>query len=797
VARLLRSALVLAGVALVLAATAAVSLHGWHRRQFDWGALAAAAEAQRSRADELRAIAAEFDPEAALATLPANPKTGHVVRLETLLESATIQPPPTASATPPPRSLQFEFDGTDPITLAPARSEHSLSDGILRIRAERDDPLLTRGEFDSGGDAIAEIAVRIRLARGRAFSLGWSRAALTDWDPESVRLLEVGVVPDGEFHVYKIAAEHALKLRRREHARTLALVPSDVDGDDVEVDWIRLVRKRDKYAQEAVGWTHELFGHEMRAGIHVRTPRALAFDVVVPERDPRLDVGMGLLDGDTTEFRVDLETGDGTRRPLARRQVTRTGTWQDERISLVEFAGQPVTLHLDTAGSDGAVALWSSPRLSGAPDDPFHAILIVQDALRADHLSAWGHSRPTSPATDALAAGGVLFEHAFSQATKTRASVPSYMTSLLPTTTGVWNSHDHLSDRYLTLAEILRSQGFVTASFIQNLNAGPAAGLHQGFDFLHKPTTPDKKPAGIHPRAARWIRQNADRNFFLYLHVLDPHGAYDPPAPYDAWYREQAGTGTPIEIDRRMDPAFVEQPTAEGRRARYDGEILQDDVWLSRLRTELDDLGIGEETLLVLFSDHGEHLGEHGLWEHTPPGFKQVLHVPLLFHHPTLLPPGVRRDEPTQLLDVTPTVLELAGIDPKRLPLQGDSLLPLARGEAWPDRVAISEEVISYDRSRPERVRASLFFRQWHLLWSRHEGERAVRAFDYQADPQEERPLATAAWDPLLRRSLLSLLRDLKAANLEIWREMTRGAAEAVPLDPETQEQLRALGYID
>ena len=785
----------LLAAALLLGGGLAV-LHAWHREQLDWSELQAAADRHVERAAALERVAAGFDPDAALAALPANPKTGTVIRLDSELDRARIQPPPEEEPRRIPRRLQFEFDGEDPVALAPAASEATLLDGILRLRANPDDPLMTRGRFDSGGDAIAEIEVRIRLARGRAFSLGWARAALSEWDPEAVRLLEVAAVPGGGFHVYRIAAEHALKLRRGEHARTLALVPSDLEDDEVELDYVRLVRKRDKYAREAVGRAYELFGHEMRSVVHVRTPRELAFEVVVPERAPRLDVGMGLLDGDAVEFRVELEAA-GASRTLVGETLERTGVWRDARVELAEFAGQAVTIRLRTDGAEGAVALWSSPRLSGAPAEPFHAILIVQDALRADRLSAWGHPRETSPETDALAREGVLFEHAFSQATKTRASVPSYMTSLLPTTTGVWNSHDHLADRYLTLAEILRDQGFVTASFIQNLNAGPAAGMHQGFDVLHKPTSRTKKPADVHPRAARWIRANADRNFLLYLHVLDPHGAYDPPPPYDAWYLEPRADETPIEVDRRMDPAFIDAPTAEGRRARYDGEILQDDAWLTRLRAELAQLGIADQTLIVLFSDHGEHLGEHGLWEHTPPGFKQVLHVPLLFHHPGLLPQGVRRREPAQLLDVTPTVLELAGVDPTQLPLQGDSLLPLARGEAWPPRVVLSEEVISYDRGRPDRVRGSLFAGRWHLLWSRHEGERALRAFDYFADPEEEEPLRTVRWDALLERRTVSLLRRLKASNVAIWEQMTRGASEAVPLDPETQEQLRALGYID
>jgi arylsulfatase A-like enzyme len=797
VAHLARTGLaVLVGTAL-LAAGAGTLLHLHHLRQLGWGRLEAAANAHVERAAALREIAVGFDPDETLAALPPNPKTGTVVRLDERLAEASIVPAPEGESEPPPRILQFEFDGTDPVALAPAHSEYTVTEGVLRLEAQRNDPLLTRGDFDSGGDAIAEMEIRIRLARGRTFSLGWSRAALGRWEPESVRLLEVAVVPGGEFQIYRIAAEHALKLGRGEHARTLALMPSDVEGDVVEIDWIRLVRKRDKYAREPVGRSYELFGSEMRSVIHVQAPRELAFEVRVPEQDPRLDVGMGLLDGDPIEFRVELRTREGAVHELATQRIGRPGMWHDARAPLDAFAGREVTLRLLADGPRGGVALWSSPRLSGAPTQPFHMILVVEDALRADHLSAWGHARETSPETDRLADSGVLFEHAFSQATKTRASVPSYMTSLHPTTTGVWNSHDHLADRYLTIAEILRRQGFVTASFIQNLNTGPAAGLHQGFDVLHKPATRDKKPAGVYPRVASWIAENADRNFFLYLHVLDPHGAYDPPAPFDAWYRERDPDGTPIELDRRMDPAFIDAPSAEGRRARYDGEILQDDHWLGKLRSELSTLGIADETLLVLFADHGEHLGEHGLWEHTPPGFKQVLHVPLLMHHPTLLPAGVRRTEPVQLLDIAPTVLELAGVDPKRLPLQGDSLLPLALGEAWPERLVLSEEVISYDRSRPERVRGSLFFGRWHLLQSRHEGERVLQAFDYLADPDEEWALPSVGWDPLLHYRTVGLMRHLKEANLAIWREMTRGESEAVPLDPETQKQLRALGYID
>ena len=129
---------------------------------------------------------------------------------------------------------------------------------------------------------------------------------------------------------------------------------------------------------------------------------------------------------------------------------------------------------------------------------------------------------------------GVLFLNAFSKAAKTRPTCPSIMTSLYPTATGVWNFSEMLDDRYLTLAEIMRNQGFATASFIQNDNAGPYAGLHQGFSNLFDAETMGSRDVEMYSKKLYgWIEANRDRNFFLYLHLIDPHGVYDPPKPFD------------------------------------------------------------------------------------------------------------------------------------------------------------------------------------------------------------------------------------------------------------------------
>jgi Sulfatase len=175
--------------------------------------------------------------------------------------------------------------------------------------------------------------------------------------------------------------------------------------------------------------------------------------------------------------------------------------WVDGRVDLARWAGQAVRLTLRATGTVGGarnVAFWSSPIVSSAPVKPFNVVVMVEDAERADYLSVYGHATPTTPFKDRLMAErGIVFEQAIAQADKTRPSVASFMTSLYPTATGSWHFSDILSDRYLTLAEVLRAQGYVTASFIQNGNAGPYAGIHQGFDKLLDEATLGRSTEGV------------------------------------------------------------------------------------------------------------------------------------------------------------------------------------------------------------------------------------------------------------------------------------------------------------
>lgn len=795
---------VAAALLAVLLAAAAGALHLHHRRVLGLDEIEHALESRAAETRALARLASERAPALRVGDLPPNPNTGAMLRLDARLHAARVSPPPEEgrSVAPDP-TLHFEFDGDDAVPFEARGLSARRADGLLQVEAAEDGYLITPPTLDAGAEPLAEIVVRIRLEHGAGFRLGWSRHRLDHLDPEEVDLLDVDVIRDGAFHEYRIDTTHAMRLQPGKRIRTLFLIPSNEPGDRVEIDWIRIVRQREFFAEPAVGLTHYTIARDVRPAIYAQAPRELAFELEIPKLNPRFDVSLGILDEATpVRFAVWLDV-DGVTTALARAEVSTREGWRGLRVDLSRFAGRSAVLRIRLGGRAGAVGFLANPRVSGAPAHSFNVLMVVEDTLRADHLGAWGHARPTSPTKDRLAREGVIFTRAISQATKTRPSVPSYMTGLYPAATGVWDFHDRLAPEFVTLAEILRSQGFETGSFVQNSNAGPAAGLDQGFDRTLAQKVVGVRPQGVYgKRLLDWWAERRDRNVFAYIHVLDPHGTYDPPAPFDRWWRERP-PGAVLDHDARLDPPDVLQPTAEGRRRRYDGEIANNDARFAEFLAGLRALGVLDDTLIVFFSDHGEHQGEHGIWEHSPPGFLPGLNVPLLFWYPKGLPQGVRADEPVELIDVVPTVLDVAGIRPDELILQGHSLLPrIGAGSAPPapgaSRLVLSEEAIAYQRDHPERVRGSVFYGPWHLLYSRHEGVKRLRVFDLAHDAGETRSaLPWLRFDPFLERRLLAKLRSIKAANLALGGAYGWVERSSVELDPEAQEQLRALGYIE
>ena len=692
---------------------------------------------------------------------------------------------------------------------------------MLEVVSDPGDYLENAVELAVPRDEIGDLVIRMKADQGTYLRLAWTNAQ----GPSDGKIwrakLDVRFTDHQDFHTYVINARDVMRrgLRQGDHLARIYIQPADVAGAKVELDYIRFISKASRYAAVSRGVDYERIAGDMRRALHMRPDQELEFALKVPDQRPRLDFGMGLLlDGRPLRFEVRLTQQDGTVVPLHDETIADTAQWRDARIDLGAWAGQEVRLSFRSTGDPGNVAFWANPIVSSAPVKPFNVIFMIEDAQRADYLSVYGHPTETTPFKERLMAErGVLFEHAITQAEKTRPSAGAYMTGLYPTTTGLWYFSDVLSDRFLTWAEIMRAQGYLTVALTQNGNVGPFAGMQQGFDRMIDLSAAGATTEEVFTgdRVTRFLEQNRDRNFFLYLHAIEPHAPYDPPQPFRDRFLAGMPAGSPaVGRNPVFDPPWVEQPTIETRRRLYEAEIAHNDAVVEDFFGRLGRMGLSEDTLVIMSSDHGEYLGDRSffgnrMWDHRPPSYMAGTHVPMMFVYPKRFPQPKRIPAPVQMIDILPTVLELGGIDRTDLLLQGRSLVGLVDGEEpdyWRNRVIVAEEPTAMRKSDPCSC-GSLYFRDWHVLssswmWPRDH----LYAPDLQAflttsvlavdKPRGEKRALSFLPDLLVRFRQQGILAELRETNMATWRKITEGEGGDRVIDPDTLERLRGLGYV-
>ena len=799
---------------------ALVAIHVANHVRVDAGGLSAAVEPLIERAREIESRARPEYQAHALASLPASGINGAFYRLDEHLAEAKVAKAPLLEAGGKKAILYaLEMDKADTSGLVAPNDDvtQRLQQGFLRLSNHGGTGYLTNATpIAVRRDEIGDIIIRARATKRTRMTLAWSKEA----SPENPFKNQFDVTLDesDEPQTYVINARDILRrgLGPDDRVAHIFIRPSAVADADLEIDYIRFISKLATFQSAINGIVHEDLSGEMRPAIYTLTDQTLRWSVDVPEQTPRLELGEGVLgDNAPVHFSVTVEHGGATN-VVHEAKVSPSASWRDVSIDLGPWAGKHVTLGLHAqAESAKTVALWSSPRIRSAPKRRFNVVIILEDALRADYLSTYGYGRDTSPnKTAVMAREGIVFEHAFSQATKTRPSIPTIFTGLYPTATGVWHFSDVLSERYLTLAEILRSQGFVTASFIQNGNASAYAGLDQGFDVLRDQMLMGRFTENVLGEPALdWMQEHRDQNFFLYLHAIDPHGPYIPKPPFNNWYLEEKGRGAAITAGPTFEPEGMTETTDEERRARYAGEIRHNDSLVPHFLRKLRELDLSENTLVIFLADHGEYMGEHDKWEHRPPGYMPVIHVPLMMLYPRRFAEPRRIAENVQLIDVVPTILEFAGIDRSGLLLQGESLVDLIEGrnlDHWRNRLVVSEEPTAMIRENPCPC-ASLIYRNWHLVastWTWPGGPLVdwfptvqaiakLRVFDFHEDPREEGLYGLFLPDLHLRWLHYSAVRRLMEIDGSIHAQITAEEDATKHLDPATLEHLRGLGYVD
>lgn len=325
-----------------------------------------------------------------------------------------------------------------------------------------------------------------------------------------------------------------------------------------------------------------------------------------------------------------------------------------------------------------------------------NVLLISIDTVRADHLGCYGYGRDTSPNIDSLARRGVLFTNATSQAPWTLVSHMSAFTSLLPSYHKVESINDILSPAIPVLAELLRDAGWETAGIVNDGQMQAHWGFARGFNLWEerKAMTPDGRIAlegragPITDRTITWVEEHVTgkdsaKPFFLFIHYFDAHDPYAPPPPYDTMFApaddiplDGEQTGELLQVLR-----WTKEPLSDSRLlpkliSLYDGEIRYNDYHIGRLFDTLDRLGLRDDTLVIVFSDHGEEFREHGSFLHGGTLYEEVIRVPLIISLPGRVPEGVRAAQPARLIDILPTIFRLCGVEtPPHA--QGQSLMPL------------------------------------------------------------------------------------------------------------------------
>jgi arylsulfatase A-like enzyme/Flp pilus assembly protein TadD len=404
--------------------------------------------------------------------------------------------------------------------------------------------------------------------------------------------------------------------------------------------------------------------------------------------------------------------------------------------------------------------LWDAALVYGKqPPDVF---LVTIDTLRADHVHCYGYDRVQTPALDALARDGFRFTEAFTPSPLTNTSHTTILTGLLPSSHGVTDFAVPLDDSHLTLADLLKAQGYKTAAFIGAIILDShtlAPGLDRGFDFYDNFPA---KPAGRSPwnrlerrgmtvvqHAEAWLRAHPAGPRFVWVHLYDPHDPYEPPAPYSQTYQDRP----------------------------YDGEIAYADSALGNLVSYLKQRGWYENSLVVVVGDHGEGLGEHGENTHGIFLYDSTTHVPLIVKPPAGAQGRVVEAQ-VRTTDIVPTVLDFAAASkPDRL--DGETLLPFLHGEDSAERTALGET------DYPLRF-------GWSPL-------RAVRAkgFKFIEAPRPE--LYNLGADPGELKNTYEpwneTVKDFRAVLAEV-RASSPARSSAGSVGQGTVDELKALGYL-
>ena len=447
----------------------------------------------------------------------------------------------------------------------------------------------------------------------------------------------------------------------------------------------------------------------IRRALYTHAPSRLEWRVRVPEQG-RLDIGLAAFhEEDPIIFRVAVAE-EGRGREVMLEERVAGPEWTQRSVDLSAFSGRLVDLALETEGSaPGAVSFWGAPTVSGseAAGRPGgtgtrpNVIFYVIDGAGADWMSVYGYNRRTTPFLEELAREAVVFEQAYSNATWTKISTPSFMTSLMYSAMSSYRSFtDQVPEGVPTMAEKFGAVAYQTGIFTSNPFAVTMSGLERGVDFVRVEDVEVQATSSefLHDSFFEWRESYPGQPYWAHFQTTDVHEPFRPQAPFAGLFIDPERRERYIEWDDALGelPGGFFRPEnyeplgitveqhALAQQALYDEGMAHQDHHLRRLVARLKASGQWENTILVIASDHGYPAGSHrfmpGMDFEAPIVHPCATRVPLLFVAPGRIAGGRRVATPVSMLDVMPTLLDLAGLPPLEVQ-QGRSLAALLRGE--------------------------------------------------------------------------------------------------------------------
>lgn len=626
--------------------------------------------------------------------------------------------------------------------------------------------------------------------------------------------------------------------------RTLSIVPTTPPGVELRVkkiDFLEvpfLVRKRKLEGIEQERIAPFTFAHQTREGVYAAPPFRASNTVEVPTGGI-LEFGYGIISsdyrmpGDGVLLRVHVsEEGDSRRTQVFERYLNPKANpqdrgWHDDgRCYLKAYEGKIVEITFETFGSEEGKQpdtrydnfIISNPIVyrPGLGRDERNVVIISLDTLRADHLSAYGYPRTTSPNLDLFSRESTVFLNTTSQAPRTIDSHMSLFTSVYPSTHMMLDAVARLNPDFTTIPQELKRDGYHTAAFTESGFVGHQYGFQRGFDSYWEKsfaTGTGGNVAETFTLASDWVRKNHQKKFMMFVHTYEAHVPYAPAEPYFGMFGEgyqgklrgQHVTKNMI-FDYNTDQVRPEPDDWNYMVSVYDEEIRYLDEYVGRFMATLRETGVADDTIVVILSDHGEEFMEHMMFgKHAHAIWQPQVHVPLMFRIPDFQSVSDRIDTPVSLVDVAPTVLDLL-----RLPIPdqfvGRSLIPVLR-----DTVEIEEETpdpYEFSENHGYALRALLRGDRYKLIhnYGRSEGKQEFLdlypTYSKNLTPYGEFELYDLWRDPGETTNIFGDLADVAGPmKEELTRRLEQAKASSKPptagvMSEAEKEELKNLGYM-